>query len=108
MMVVALRHVGTTACLSEVLKMSVKTSVSSSAQSLRTRPGMLSGPWAFLGFVLLRDFLTLPGDSVNTWSPGDGGVFCARVLLSASKRAKKSFSWFSREVELSQVCGEGL
>ncbi len=30
--------------LSEMLKMSVKTSVSSTAQSLSTRPGMLSGP----------------------------------------------------------------
>ncbi len=40
MMVVALKHVGTTAWLSEMLKMSVKTSVSSTAQSLSTRPGM--------------------------------------------------------------------
>ncbi len=40
MMVVALKHVGTTAWLSEMLKMST-------AQSLSTRPGMLSGPGAF-------------------------------------------------------------
>ncbi len=38
MMVVALKHVGTTAWLSEMLKMSVKTSVSSTAQSLSTPP----------------------------------------------------------------------
>ncbi len=55
MMVVALKHVGTTAWLSEMLKMSVKTSVSSTAQSLSTRPGMLSGPGGiFRGIVRLH------------------------------------------------------
>ncbi len=96
MMVVALKHVGTTAWLSEMLKMSVKTSVSSTAQSLSTRPGMLSGPGALRALILLRDLLTLSGDSVITWSPGGGGVFCAVVLFCASKRAKKAFSSFSR------------
>ncbi len=95
MMVVALKHVGTTAWLSEMLKMSVKTSVSSTAQSLSTRPGMLSGPGALRALILLRDLLTLSGDSVITWSPGGGGVFCAVVLFCASKRAKKAFSSFS-------------
>ncbi len=38
---------GTTAWLSEVLKISVRTSVSCAAQSFSTRPGMLSGPAAF-------------------------------------------------------------
>ncbi len=85
--------------------MSVKTSVSSTAQSLSTRPGMLSGPGAL---ILLRDLLTLSGDSVITWSPGGGGVFCAVVLFCASKRAKKAFSSFSRGMVLSQVCGGGL
>ncbi len=47
MIVVDLRHVGTTAWLSEVLKISVRTSVSCAAQSFSTRPGMLSGPAAF-------------------------------------------------------------
>ncbi len=55
--------------------MSVKTSVSSTAQSLSTRPGMLSGPEALRALILLRDLLTLSGDSVITWSPGGGGVF---------------------------------
>ncbi len=43
MIVVDLRHVGMTAWLSEVLKISVRTSVSCSAQSFSTRPGILSG-----------------------------------------------------------------
>ncbi len=88
MMVVALKHVGTTAWLSEMLKMSVKTSVSSTAQSLSTRPGMLSGPGALRALILLRDLLTLCGDSVIIWSPGrrwsllcSGAVLC----LKASK-----------------------
>ncbi len=68
--------------------MSVKTSVSS--------------------LILLRDLLTLSGDSVVTWSPGGGGVFCTVVLFCASKRAKKVFSSFSRGMVLSQVCGGGL
>ncbi len=71
--------------------MSVKTSVSSTAQSLSTRPGMLSGPGALRALILLRDLLTLSGDSIITWSPGGGGVFCAVVLFCASKRAKKAF-----------------
>ncbi len=108
MMVVALKHVGTTAWLSEMLKMSVKTSVSSTAQSLSTRPGMLSGPGALRALILLRDLLTLSEDSVITWSPGGGGVFCAVVLFCASKRAKEAFSSFSRGMVLSQVCGGGL
>ncbi len=52
--------------------MSVKTSVSSTAQSLSTRPGVLSGPGALHALILLRDLLTFSGDSVITWSPGGG------------------------------------
>ncbi len=100
MMVVALKHVGTTAWFSEMLKMSVKTSVSSTAQSLSTCPGMLSEPGALRALILLRDLLTLSKDSVITWSPGGGGVFCAVVLFCASKRAKKAFSSFSRGMVL--------
>ncbi len=52
MIVVDLRHVGMTAWLSEVLKISVRTFVSCSAQSFNTRPGMLSGPTALHGLIL--------------------------------------------------------
>ncbi len=69
--------------------MSVKITVSSSALSLSTRPGMLSGPGALRALILLRDLLTLSGDSVITWSPGGGGVsllFSGAVLcLKASE-----------------------
>ncbi len=108
MMVVALKHVGTTAWLSEMLKMSVKTSVSSTAQSLSTTPRNVVRTRALRALILLRDLLTLSGDSVITWLPGGGGVFCAVVLFCASKRAKKAFSSFSRGMLLSQVCGGGL
>ncbi len=54
MIVVDFRHVGMTAWLSEVLKISVRTSISCAAQSFSTRPGMLSGPAAFRGLILDR------------------------------------------------------
>ncbi|KAK2825140.1 hypothetical protein Q7C36_019067 [Tachysurus vachellii] len=47
----------------EMLKMSVKTSVSSTAQSLSTCPGMLSGPGALHTLILLKDLLTLSASS---------------------------------------------
>ncbi len=51
MMVVDLRHVGMTAWLSEVLKISVRTFVSCSAQFFSTWQGMLSGPAALRGLI---------------------------------------------------------
>lgn len=68
-----------------MLKMSVKKYVSSSAQSLRQQPEMSLGPGAFLALVLLSYLLMLSGDSNSTWSVGGRGIFCAKVLLSASK-----------------------
>ena len=64
----------------------------------------------------LRSTMALRGLIANTvWfdfvSPGrleEVGDFCAGVVFCASKQAKNLFSWFSREVELSQVCGGGL
>ncbi len=51
-----------TAWLSEVLKISVRTSVSCSAQSFNIQPGMMSGPAALHGLILDRVFLTSAGD----------------------------------------------
>ncbi len=68
MIVVDLRHVGMTAWLSEVLKISVRTSVSCSAQSFSTRPGILSGPAALRGLILDRVFLMSAGDRQSAWS----------------------------------------
>ncbi len=68
MIVVDLRHVGMTAWLSEVLKISVRTSVSCSAQSFSSRPGMLSGPAALRGLILDSVFLTSAGDrALGRW-----------------------------------------
>lgn len=46
----------------DTLKMSVDTS-SSDEHTLRTCPGVLSGPGVFFGFVLLRTKPTCPNDS---------------------------------------------
>ncbi|KAK3547752.1 hypothetical protein QTP86_028811 [Hemibagrus guttatus] len=71
MMVVIFRHVGTTALLREMLKMSVKTPASCSAHSLSTLPGMLSGPAAFRGLTLHRVFLKSAVVRQSTWSSSD-------------------------------------
>ncbi len=81
MIVVDLRHVGTTAWLNEVLKISVRTSVSCAAQSLSTRPGMLSGPAALRGLILDRVFLTSAGDRQSAWSLGGVGSFWCRCVI---------------------------
>ncbi len=86
MIVVDLRHVGMTAWLSEVLKIYVRTSVSCSAQSFSTRPGILSGPAALRGLILDRVFLTSAGVRQSTWSLGSVGSFCADVSFCISNR----------------------
>ncbi len=91
MIVVDLRHVGTTAWLSEVLKISVRTSVSCAAQSFSTRPGMLSGPAAFCGLILDRVFLTSAADDR---APGRWEVWAVfvQVCHSAFQTVNKSTS----------------
>lgn len=84
-MVVALKQVGKTAWIREMLKMSVKTTESSNAQSLCTQPGILSGPRALRTLIFVRDLLTVSGVRVITWSPEGDGIFCAVVLFFASK-----------------------
>ncbi len=68
MIVMDLRHVGMTTWLSEVLKISVRTSVSCSAQSFNTRPGILSGPVALRGLILDRVFLTSGPGRWEVWA----------------------------------------
>ena len=70
MMVEVLRHTGTTAWESEMLKMSVQTSVSSYAQPLSTFPGILSGPVALRGFMRCSDLLTSSSDTLRGRCPG--------------------------------------
>ncbi len=74
--------------------MSVKTSVSSSSQCLSTRVGTLSGPGALHELILLRDLLTLSGDSVITWSPGGGGVQWCCFLPQREQRPHSAGIWF--------------
>ncbi len=94
MIVVDFRHVGMTAWLSEVLKISVRTSVSCAAQSFSTRPGMLSGPAAFRGLILDRVFLTSAADRQSAWSLGGVGSF-VQVCRSAFQTVNKS-GWVYR------------
>ena len=54
MMVVALRQVGTVACLSDRLKMSAKTGASWPAHDFSARPGTPSGPAALLLLMFWR------------------------------------------------------
>lgn len=49
--------------LSNMLNLSVKTCVSSPAQSLSTRPGVLPCPEAFCALILMRNLLTVLLDS---------------------------------------------
>merc|ERR1712035_163550 len=60
-----LKHGGTTAWFSEVLKMSVSTWASWSAHSLISRPGMLSGPAAFRALTFRRALRTAVVSSLS-------------------------------------------
>ncbi len=84
--------------------MSVKTSVSSTAQSLSTHPGMLSGPGALRALILLRISSRCPGTASSPGRREEVSLLCSGAVC-ASKRAKKAFSSFSRGMVLSQVCG---
>ncbi len=86
MIVVDLRRVGMTAWLSEVLKISARTSVNCSAQSFSTWLGILSGPVVLRGLIRDRAFLTSAGDRQSAWSLGGVGIFCACVSFCISNR----------------------
>ncbi len=83
-----LRNVGMTAWLSEVLKISVRTSVSCSAQSFSARPGMLSGPTALRGLILWSSLRQLETDR----APGRWEVWAVFVHIcnSAFQTVNKS------------------
>lgn len=102
-MVADLRHSGTEMCR-DVLKMSVKMSLSWFVQSLKTHPGMLSGPAALRGLMWDRTLLTLVGVRRRVCSSGRGVAFWVGVMFMASNRASKSFSWSGQEGSLSQTC----
>ncbi len=79
--------------------MSVKTSVSSTAQSSQyNSPGMLLGPGALRALQV----------SI-TWRRQEGGVFCAvgECFVPQTKRRKHS-AQLAGGMVLSQVCGGGL
>ena len=81
MMVEVLKQAGTTHSASEVLKMSVNTGDSWSAQYLSVEGETASGPAALRGFCLFKSLLTsllwCDGGERAVWdnSVGEGGVF---------------------------------
>ena len=77
-----------------MLKMSVRTSASSPAQVLSTRPGMLSGPPAFRGLTLVK-VLRVSAASMVRAIPiegGEGQSFPLVVRFGAAKHVKKLLS----------------
>ncbi len=86
--------VGTTAWLSEVLKISVRTSISCAAHSFSTRPGMLSGPAALHGLILDRVFFTSAGDRQSAWSLGGVGSLCYIVGTKCPQKDSKTWNFY--------------
>lgn len=72
--VVLLKHAGTHIVDSDRIKMVVKTSASSAAQYLSTRPGTPTGPAAFLGLMLQKHCLLTAQDwgGITRWRVGKG------------------------------------
>ncbi len=67
MIVVDLRHVGTTAWLSEVLKISVRTSVSCAATVFQYTARYVVRTRSLAWVILDRVFLTSDGDRQSAW-----------------------------------------
>lgn len=70
MIVDLVKQAGTTAWDKEVLKMSANTPVSPWTNSLKTRPGTLSGPDGFRGLIIQNVLLTSIADVMKGDSPG--------------------------------------
>ncbi len=79
-----LKEVGTTEVARDSLNMDVNKPVSWSAQDLRTRPVIPSGPAAFLTFTLLSSLRTSSSDRVNTWS-----LLCRCFLTRCSAESRR-------------------
>ena len=85
--------------------MSVRTSASSPAQVLSTRPRMLSGPPAFRGLTLVRVLHASAALMVRS-GPIDGGEETALPLVvgfGASKHAKKLLRLSGRKATSSLI-----
>ena len=82
--------------------------MSESAQSLSTRPGILSGPAAFLGFTPSRVLRTSAGSSVSVAFSGPVGAFVGVVMLFSSNRLKKVLSELRKSMLFSHGGGVGL
>ena len=84
---VFLKQVGTEYCERDRLQISVSTSASSAEQTLSARPGMLSGPAAFRGFVLLSALHTSADVTVSEELCAASVGRIPLLVLRSSKRA---------------------
>ncbi len=94
MIVVDLRHVGTTAWLSGVWRYLLDIRQPVAAQSFSTRQGMLSGPAALHGLILDRVLPYVSWERQSAWSLGGVAVF-VQVCHSAFQTVNKS-GWVHR------------